>query len=310
MGRAMRIIFMGTPGFAVPALDALVAAGHDVAAVFTRPPRPAHRGRRETRSAVHQRAIDLGLSVQTPAERRGAIDAAQIAALGADIAVVAAYGVILSQAVLDALPLGCLNIHASLLPRWRGAAPIQRAILAGDRETGVAIMQMAAGLDTGPVRAVAATPIAGKTATALTAELAEMGARLMVAVLADRAGHPARAQPDAGVLYAPKVTKDESRIDWHLAAVQVERMVRAFADAPGAWFDIAGERVRLLAAEVAAPSDEPAAVRPGTVIDDRLTIACNPGALRCLTVQRAGRGVMPAGDLLRGFPVPAGTRLD
>ena len=298
---------MGTPAFAVPTLDALVAAGHEMLCVYTQPPRPAHRGKRETLSAVHARADALGLMVRTPARLKSVEDQAAFAALGADVAVVAAYGLILPQAVLDAPRHGCLNVHGSLLPRWRGAAPVQRAILAGDRETGVGIMQMEAGLDTGPVRLEGRTSIAGKTAGELTDELAAMGAALMVRVLSDLEAHPAVAQVEEGVTYAPKILKDEARIDWNLSAVQVERMVRAFAPVPGAWFEVAGERVKLLAAEILPPAD--GAERPGTVIDDALTIACNPGAVRCVTVQRAGRGAMSAGELLRGFAVPVGTRL-
>ncbi len=303
----MRIIFMGTPDFAVPTLDALVAAGHDVVAAYTQPPRPAHRGKRETPSAVQARAEALGVPVRHPKSLKSAEEQAAFAALAADVAVVAAYGLILPQAILDAPRHGCLNVHGSILPRWRGAAPVQRAILAGDRETGVAIMQMEAGLDTGPVRAEARTPVDGKTAGELTAELAALGAGLLVQVLADLPGHLAVPQPEDGVTYAAKILKDEARIDWNLAAVQVERMVRAFAPMPGAWFDLAGERVKLLSAEVMPPAATGAP--PGTVLDHALTIACNPGAIRPLLVQRAGRGVMSAGEMLRGFSVAAGTRL-
>ncbi len=327
---------MGTPAFAVPTLDALVAAGHEIVCVYTQPPRPAHRGKRETLSAVHARAQALGLMVRTPARLKSAEEQTAFAALGADVAVVAAYGLILPQAVLDAPRHGCLNVHGSLPPRWRGAAPVQRAILAGDRETGVGIMQMEAGLDTGPVRIEGRTPIAGKTAGELTDELAAMGAALMVRVLGDLDAHPAVAQVEEGVTYAPKILKDEARIDWNLSAVQIERMVRAFAPVPGAWFEVTGERVKVLGAVVVSPARRPGldpgllaaerddesgpgsgagatmvgeVARPGTVIDDALTIACNPGAVRCVTVQRAGRGAMSAGELLRGFAVAAGTRL-
>jgi methionyl-tRNA formyltransferase len=303
----MRIIFMGTPDFAVPTLDALVATGHDVVVAYTQPPRPAHRGKRETPSPVHARAEALGVPVRHPNSLKSAEEQAAFAALGADMAVVAAYGLILPQAILNAPRHGCLNVHGSILPRWRGAAPVQRAILAGDRETGVAIMQMEAGLDTGPVRAEARTPVDGKTAGMLTAELAALGAELMVQVIANLPAHPAVPQPDNGVTYAAKIMKDEARIDWNLAAVQVERMVRAFAPVPGAWFDLAGERVKLLRAEVMPP----AAIGgpPGTVLDDALTIACNPGAIRPVLVQRAGRAVMKVAEMLRGFGVAAGTRL-
>lgn len=296
---------MGTPDFAVPALDALVAAGHDVIAAYSQPPRPGgRRGRALVPSPVHQRAEALGIAVRTPVSLKNAEAQADFAALDADVAVVAAYGLILPRAVLDAPRHGCLNIHGSLLPRWRGAAPIQRAILAGDAETGVGIMQMEAGLDTGPVRLEGRTPIAGKTAGALTTELAAMGARLMVDVLADLSAHPAKPQPDDGITYAAKITKDEMRLNLAQDAAAVERQIRAF-NPPGAWLEINGERLRILAAKVL---DAPAAP-PGTVIDDQFTIACASGAIRPTSVQRAGRGVMTVPELLRGFPIPPGTRL-
>ena len=300
---------MGTPDFAVPALNALVDAGHDIVAVYSQPPRPAHRGKRETPSPVHARAEALGLSVHTPTSLKTPEAQGAFAALNADVAVVAAYGLILPQAILDAPQHGCLNIHGSLLPRWRGAAPVQRAILAGDSETGVGIMQMEAGLDTGPVRAEARTPTTGKTAGTLTRELAEMGANLMVTVLADLNAHPAVAQPEERVTYAAKITKDEARIDWNLSAVQVERTIRAFNPMPGAWFEMAGERFKLLAAEVAAPQDAPSGIAPGTIVDDALSISCNPGVIRPTLIQRAGKGAMATADLLRGFTVTPGTRL-
>lgn len=300
---------MGTPDFAVPTLDALIAAGHEVVCAYSQPPRPANRGKRETPSPIHARADSLGIPVRTPVSLKGAEEQAAFAALNADVAVVAAYGLILPRAVLEAPAHGCLNVHGSILPRWRGAAPVQRAILAGDRETGVAIMQMEAGLDTGPVRAERRTPIAHKTAGELTAELAALGAELMVEVLADLPAHPPVPQPDEGVTYAAKIAKEEARIDWNLSAVQVERSVRAFAPAPGAWFEVNGERVKLLSADVLHPADPANGHAPGMVVDDALTIACNPGAIRPTLVQRAGRGAMSAGDLLRGFAIPAGTRL-
>jgi methionyl-tRNA formyltransferase len=306
----MRIIFMGTPDFAVPTLDALVAAGHDVVAVYSQPPRPAHRGKKETPSPVHARAAALGLAVHTPTSLRNAEAQTAFAAHDADVAVVAAYGLILPQIILDAPRHGCLNVHGSLLPRWRGAAPVQRAILAGDLETGVGIMQMEAGLDTGPVRLEGRTPIAGKTAGELTAELADLGARLMVAVLADLPAHPPVVQPEEGITYAAKISKDEARLDWNLSAVQVERSVRAFNPMPGAWFEMGGERFKLLAAEVLPPAAAPVGVAPGTIIDEALTIACNPGAIRPTLIQRAGRGAMGVAELLRGFSIAPGTRLD
>lgn len=305
----MRIIFMGTPPFAVPTLAALVAAGHDVVAAYTQPPRPAQRGKKLQRSAVHDWAEAHGLPVGTPASLRGAKEQAEFAALNADIAVVAAYGLILPQPVLDAPTHGCLNVHGSILPRWRGAAPVQRAILAGDGETGVTIMQMDVGLDTGGMRLIGRTPVAGKTAGELTSELADIGAALMVQVLGDLSAYPALPQPADGALYAPKIDKGEASLDFMLSAVQVERAVRAFNPAPGAWFALDGERYKLLAAEVVPPAEVPAGMPPGITLDDRLTIACNPGAVRAVRVQRAGKPAMSAGELLRGRPIRAGTKL-
>jgi methionyl-tRNA formyltransferase len=301
----MRIIFMGTPDFAVPALDALVAAGHDIVAVYSQPPRPAGRGKAPRPSPVHARADALGLVVRTPINLRGAEEQADFAALEADMAVVAAYGLILPVPVLEAPGLGCLNIHASLLPRWRGAAPIQRAILAGDTETGVTIMQMEAGLDTGPMLARAATPVGSKTAGSLTAEIADMGARLLLEVLADLPAYPPVPQPEAGVTYAAKIDKAESRLDFTRPAVEVERQVRAFNPAPGAWFAMGGERIKMLVAAVETQHG-PAS----TVLDERLLIACGSGSIRPALVQRAGKGAMPTGDMLRGFSVPPGTILE
>jgi methionyl-tRNA formyltransferase len=299
----MRIVFMGTPDFAVPVLDALAGAGHEIAAVYTQPPRRAGRGKKTLPSPVQARAEALGLSVRTPVSLKGDEEQAAFAGLNADVAVVAAYGLILPKAVLAAPAHGCLNVHASLLPRWRGAAPIQRAILAGDAETGVCIMQMEAGLDTGPVRLREATPIAGKAAGELTAELSAMGARLTVTVLADLAAHPAVPQPEDGVTYAAKIDKAETRLNFAQPADAVQRQVRAF-NPPGAWFDANGERVRVLEAAMADGSGA-----PGTILDSELTIACGTGAIQPIVVQRAGRGVMSADELLRGFPIPAGTRL-
>ncbi len=300
----MRIIFMGTPDFAVPTLRALVAAGHTVVAAYSQPPRPAGRGKKLQPSPVHLAAEALGIAVRTPASLKGAEEQAALAALDADVAVVAAYGLILPQAVLDAPRRGCLNVHGSILPRWRGAAPVQRAILAGDEETGVTIMQMERGLDTGPMLAKVSTPVDGKTAGALTEELAARGAALMVEVLADLPGHPPVTQPEDGVTYAHKIDKAESRLDFTRAAVDVERQVRAFAPAPGAFFELDGERYRVLAAEVVAGAGV-----PGTALDDALTIACGTGALRPLIVQRAGRPAMDTAALLRGRAVSAGTVL-
>lgn len=300
----MRIAFMGTPDFAVPALDALVAAGHNVVAVYSQPPRPAGRGKALQPSPVQRRAEALDIAVMTPTSLKSPDEQQNFAALDLDVAVVAAYGLILPRAILDAPRHGCLNVHASLLPRWRGAAPIQRAILASDPTTGVTIMGMEAGLDTGPMRATVETPVDRKTAGALTAELAEKGAALMARVLADLAAFPPVPQPDAGITYAAKVDKAEARLDFGADAAAAERQVRAFNPAPGAFFELAGERIRILEAAI-----EPGSGAPGSVIDDRLGIACGAGIFRPLLVQRAGKGAMPAADLLRGFAVAPGTRL-
>ena len=301
----MRIIFMGTPDFAVPALVALVEAGHDVVAAYSQPPRPGgRRGRELTPSPVQREAEARGIPVRFPISLKGADEQAAFAALEADIAIVAAYGLILPQAVLDAPKLGCLNIHASILPRWRGAAPIQRAILAGDPTTGITIMQMEAGLDTGPMLATLRTPIERKTAGDLTEELARRGGGLLIDTLRDLKNHRRVPQPEAGVTYAKKIDKAEARLDFTQDAEQVERQVRAFAPTPGAFFEFEGERYKVLAADVVDSAGE-----PGIVLDDTLTIACGSGALRPAIVQRAGRPAMPTADLLRGKPIPAGTRL-
>ncbi|MBX9795613.1 methionyl-tRNA formyltransferase [Sphingomonas sp.] len=300
----MRIVFMGTPDFAVPVLAALAEAGHEIIACYSQPARPAGRGKALQPTPVARAAEQLGVAVHTPLTLRDAAEQARFAALGADVAVVAAYGLILPRAVLAAPRLACMNVHASLLPRWRGAAPVQRAILAGDDETGVCIMQMEAGLDTGPVRLAVRTGVAGKTAGALMAELGAMGAAAMVRVLADVDAHPAVAQPDQGITYAAKIDKAEARIDWHQGADAIERQVRAFNPAPGAWFSVGEERVKLLAADVV-----PGGGAPGTVLDDALTIATGAGAIRPILVQRAGRAAMTPAELLRGFALPPGTRL-
>ncbi|MCG2842482.1 methionyl-tRNA formyltransferase [Sandaracinobacter sp. RS1-74] len=289
----MRLAFMGTPDFAATALDALQAAGHEIAAVYTQPPRPANRGRL-TPSPVHLRAEALGLQVRTPERLKGEEEQAAFAALDLDAAVVAAYGLLLPRAVLEAPRLGCLNIHASLLPRWRGAAPIQRAILAGDVETGVTIMQMERGLDTGPMLAMESLSVAHKTTGELTAELAALGARLMLEVLAKLPGLPAIAQPEEGVTYAHKIDKAEARIDWAQPAGHIDRLVRAMQPSPGAWFESGAARVKLIAAEPVAGEGA-----PGTLIAGE-TIAAGEGALRLITVQPEGKPRMAAADWLRG----------
>ena len=296
---------MGTPDFAVPALQALVAAGHEVVAAYSQPPRPGgRRGKELTPTPVHKAAEALGIEVRHPVSLKGPDEQAAFAALGADVAVVAAYGLILPQAVLDAPKLGCLNIHASLLPRWRGAAPIQRAILAGDEQTGVTIMQMEAGLDTGPMLAVVRTSVDGKTAGELTAELSELGANLMVEVMANLPGHVGMVQPEEGVTYARKIDKAEARIDWLQSAEQIERQIRAFSPVPGAWFEFEGERCKVLTAELAEGTGQ-----AGLVLDDQLTIACGTGAIRPVLVQRAGRPTMQTADMLRGWAIEAGAKL-
>ena len=306
----MRLIFMGTPDFAVPALDALVAAGHEVAVVYCQPARPAGRGKALQPSPVQKRAEALGIEVRTPVTLRDADEQARFAAVGADAAVVAAYGLILPKPILAAPKVGCFNIHASLLPRWRGAAPIQRAILAGDEVTGVTIMDMEAGLDTGPMRATVEVPIDGKTAGALTAELAEKGAALMVEVLGYLANHPPEPQPEVGVTYAAKIDKAEARLDFAAGAVAAERQVRAFNPAPGAFFEVGGERVRVLEAQVVRRDDDIGNCDDvGVVLDDQLTISCGADALRPTHVQRAGRAAMSVAELLRGFPIAPDTRL-
>ena len=301
----MRIAFMGTPEFAVPTLDALIGAGHEVVAVYCQPPRPAGRGKALAPSPVQKRAEAIGLAVRTPASLRDAEAQAAFAALDLDAAGVAAYGLILPEPILAAPRRGCFNVHASLLPRWRGAAPIQRAILAGDERTGICIMQMEKGLDTGPVYACREIAVDRKTAGALTAELAALGGALMAEVL-DRIDVLApEPQPDEGVTYAHKIDKSEARMDFSQGAEAAERQVRAFSPVPGAWFAAHGERIRLLAAEV-----EMGGGPPGTVIDDRLAIACGDGALRPTRVQRAGRAPMRPDELLRGFAIPPGTMLE
>jgi methionyl-tRNA formyltransferase len=295
---------MGTPDFAVPALVALARAGHEIVAVYSQPPRPAGRGKADRPSPVQLRAEALGIAVRSPKSLRTAEAQAAFADLEPDAAIVAAYGLILPQEILDIPVWDCLNVHGSLLPRWRGAAPVQRAILAGDEETGITIMAMEAGLDTGDMLSVERTPIGDKDAGQLTAELAKMGARMMVEMLADPGAFLAEEQPEEGVTYAAKIDKAEAKLDFAQPAIQVERQVRAFAPVPGAWFEHEGERVRVLAADV-MDFQGPA----GTVLDDQLTLACAQGAIRPRTVQRAGRGVMTTAELLRGFAIPVGTRL-
>ena len=296
------MIFMGSPDFAVPCLEALVGAGHEVIAAYCQPPRPAGRGKGERKTAVHELAQRLGIQVRTPASLRSDGEQGKFRALDADLAVVAAYGLILPPEVLEAPKAGCINVHASLLPRWRGAAPIQRAILAGDTVSGVTIMRMEEGLDTGPMLLRRELPIAGKNAGQVTQELAQLGADALLEWL-DKPTPPV-PQPDEGATYAAKIAKAEARIDWSRSADIVVRQVLAFAPAPGAWFEANGERLKVLDAKPAGASGT-----PGEVLDDRLAIACATGAVRPLIVQRAGRAPMTAQELLRGFAIPPGTML-
>ncbi len=292
----MRIAFMGTPPFAVPTLAALHTAGHEIVAVYSQPPRPAQRGKKLQKSPVQVWAEEHGLPVRTPKSLRNEEAQAEFAALDLDVAVVAAYGLILPQAILDAPREGCLNVHGSILPRWRGAAPVQRAILAGDGETGVTIMQMDIGLDTGAMRLVETTPVAGKTAGHLTDELAEMGARMMVKVLNDLQAFAPHAQPAGGATYAAKIDKSEARLDFLTSAVQVERQVRAFNPLPGAFFELDGERYKLLAAEVVHPADTIAGAAPGVTLDDALTMRAIPAqsARHASSAQASPRWTSPS----------------
>ena len=300
----MRVVFMGTPAFSVPALKA-IAAAHQIVAVYSQPPRAAGRGQKARPSPVQDAAETLGIAVRTPERLRGADEQAAFAALGADVAVVVAYGLILPQPVLDAPRLGCLNIHASILPRWRGAAPIHRAVMTGDAETGTAIMQMEAGLDTGPVLAEARTPIGPEDTTGdLHDRLAAMGAALIVDTLA-RLPLAARPQPDAGVTYAAKIDKADARIDWTQPAAQVDRLIRGLSPFPGAWCEIAGERVKLLRSRLAdTGAGGPGAGTPGQVLEG-FTIACGDGAIEVTQAQRQGKRPMPAAEILRGLTLPA-----
>jgi methionyl-tRNA formyltransferase len=295
---------MGTPDFSVPALDALAAAGHEIAAVYTQPPRPAGRGQKDRPSPVHLRAEALGLPVRHPKTLRTPEAQAEFAALQADIAVVVAYGLILPKPVLDAPRHGCLNIHASLLPRWRGAAPIHRAVLAGDAETGVCIMQMEEGLDTGPVLLRAATPIGPTDTTGdLHDRLAALGAALIVDALARLADLRPEPQPEEGVTYAAKIDKAEAAVDWTRPAPEIDRQIRGLSPFPGAWTTHEGRRLKLLRSRLADGQGAPGEVLRG------LTIACGAGAADILEVQAEGRARQDAASFLRGTPIAPGTRL-
>jgi methionyl-tRNA formyltransferase len=303
----MRLIFLGTPEFAVPTLEAVLAAGHEVMCVYCQPPRPVGRGQREQPCAVERLARQRNLALRTPVSLKPADAQRAFLDLAADAAVVAAYGLILPAAVLAAPRYGCLNVHPSLLPRWRGAAPIQRAILAGDDETGVTIMEVDEGLDSGPLLLARTVPItATTTAAGLHDSLARIGAALIVEALAGLAAGTLkpRPQPTEGVTYAAKLTREEGRLDWSRPAADLERAVRALNPWPGAWFEHRGQRIRVLSAEVEAGSGA-----PGTVLDDCLTVACGTDALRIDCLQRSGKSPVAAEAFLRGCPLAAGTRL-
>ncbi len=301
----MRVIFMGSPEFSVPVLDALVAAGHEIACVYCQPPRRAGRGKKDRPTPVQARAEGLGLPVRHPVNLKGAEEQKAFADLNADVAVVVAYGLILPQAVLDAPARGCLNIHASLLPRWRGAAPIHRAIMAGDADTGVCIMQMEAGLDTGPVLLREAIAIGPQETTGqLHDRLSDLGAQAIVDALSRLDTLAPEAQPEAGVTYAAKIDKSEARINWAWTGAEVDRHIRGLSPFPGAWIEVEGQRIKLLASRVAQGCGA-----PGQVLDDALTVACGRGAVQVLRLQRAGKAAQDSGEFLRGMPLPKGTKL-
>ena len=304
---SLRLVFMGTPDFSVPILESLIHEGHEVAAVYSQPARPAGRGHQVRPSPVAAAAEARGIPVFTPKSLKAAEEQEAFAALKPDVAVVAAYGLILPKAILDAPRHGCINVHASLLPRWRGAAPIQRCIEAGDHVSGVTIMQMDAGLDTGAMLLMQDMPITPTTTGgSLHDDLSALGARLIVQALKrlEAGSLLAEPQPPEGVTYAAKLAKEEGRIDWRRTSTEIDHQIRAFTPWPGAWFDFRGERIKLISAKPVEGQGE-----PGQVLDDQLTIACGEGALRLDTLQRAGKASMAAADFLRGFAVPAGTLL-
>jgi methionyl-tRNA formyltransferase len=303
---ALRLAFMGTPDFAVPTLAELIAQGHEIAAVYSQPPRPKGRGMVLEPGPVHKFAESAKLPVRTPLSLKDADEQATFAALDLDVAIVVAYGLLLPKAILEAPQLGCFNLHGSLLPRWRGAAPIQRAVMAGDAETGVMVMRMNEGLDTGPVLMAERVAVGRKTSGELTTELSRLGADLMVRALGalERGAVTPRPQPEDGVTYAKKISKEEARIDWSKSATEIDCHIRGLSPFPGAWTEVNGERLKILYADPA-----PGSGKPGVLLDDALTVACGDGALRLAKVQRAGKSVMGAAELLKGFALPHGTQL-
>jgi methionyl-tRNA formyltransferase len=302
-----RLAFMGSPDFALPALAKLIDAGHDVACVYSQPPRPAGRGKQDRPTPVHAFATQRGIEVRTPKSLRNAEAQAAFAALDLDLAIVVAYGLILPKPILEAPRFGALNLHGSLLPRWRGAAPIQRALMAGDSVTGVQVMRMEEGLDTGPILASVETPIDSQdTSSTLHDRLARLGADLLIETLDKLSRGETREtiQSAEGVTYAHKITPAETRIDWSRSAREVDCQIRGLATHPGAWFEFGGARVKVLMSGAEAGKGA-----PGEALDDALLIACGENAVRLLVVQREGRGPLPAADFLRGVPVARGQRL-
>ncbi len=301
----LRLAFMGTPDFAVPTLAELIAQGHDIACVYSQPPRPKGRGMALEPGPVHKFALAHKLPVRTPLSLKNTEQQELFASLDIDAAIVVAYGLLLPKPVLDAPRLGCFNLHGSLLPRWRGAAPIQRAIMAGDAETGVMVMRMEEGLDTGPVLMAERTTIGRKTAGELSDQLSRLGADLMVRALGalERGQVSETPQPDEGVTYAKKILKEEARIDWTKSAREIDWLIRGISPFPGAWTEAKGERLKILYAEPVSGTGA-----PGEVLGNDLTVACGEGALRLIKVQRAGSRAMDAADLLKGFPLPPGTK--
>ncbi len=301
----LRLAFMGTPEFAVPTLVELIGQGHEIACVYSQPPRPKGRGLATEPSPVHALALAHKIAVRTPVSLKDAAQQELFAALEVDAAIVVAYGLLLPKPILDAPKLGCFNLHGSLLPRWRGAAPIQRAIMAGDAETGVMSMRMEEGLDTGPVLMAERTKIGRKTYGELHDELARLGADLMARTVSalERGSVAEQKQTEDGVTYARKISKEETRIDWTKPAREIDCLIRGLSPAPGAWTDVKGERVKILNCEPANGVGT-----AGTLVDDALTIACGTGALRLTRLQRPGKSAMDAGELLRGFALPRGTK--
>jgi methionyl-tRNA formyltransferase len=297
---------MGTPDFAVPTLAELIAQGHDIAAVYSQPPRPKGRGMALEPGPVHKIADSARLPVRTPLSLKDPQEQAAFAALNLDAAIVVAYGLLLPKAILEAPKLGCFNLHGSLLPRWRGAAPIQRAVMAGDAETGVMVMQMDEGLDTGPILMAERMAVGRKTSGELASELSRLGADLMVRALGalERGAVTPQPQSEDGVTYAKKILKEEARIDWRRSAHEVDCQIRGLSPFPGAWTEVNDERLKILYAEPVSGSG-----KPGVLMDDALTVACGDGALRLLKVQRAGKSVMTAAELLKGFVLRRGTQL-